>query len=244
MRYLYLALAVVLLGVMWIFARTKPRAPRETIVPIDSISITRGAARSPSEDVDAAANHGGNALEKPSTGVLSGRVLDWTSGLPCRATIYFESDHSLRDDTVSIAEAVTRDDGVFQIEGLKPGVYGLLVSTEDARVGSLRGMSVVAGQESRYNTVHVSKGARLSVRYEGRWSGAQIRISCQGGTFPPQWVTSTEPGSRSVSAGEVLVEYAIRQMKPPRATFNTRSEPIALDLTAGETREVVLHDEE
>ncbi len=95
------------------------------------------------------------------------------------------------------AKQVHDSEGAFEIGGLAPGKYDVVVSTSDGRVGKQLGLQLGEGEEKRGVVIQLGKGATLIgrlVEFEGgaAVAGAQVMVAASG---TPQRATTDGNGA-------------------------------------------------
>jgi len=166
-------------------------------------------------------------------GKLAGRVVDAKSGEGVVAGIYVSIPG---DPTSSIQHPSSKPEGSFELQGLLPGAYALCASSTDGRVGSLRGVELVAGGDLHDLVIQLQPGARVRVRYAGEKGVASVRVVQDGVVFGTDGVEKGTTKSLSAPAGSVKVVCRLGR--------NGKEVVRELTLKAGEVQEVVIKDED
>jgi Carboxypeptidase regulatory-like domain len=78
--------------------------------------------------------------QQPTTGGISGRVRVDSGATPSDVTVH------VRRDDADVAETKTNSKGEFEVQGLAPGSYGLVLRKTGLQVGRLEGVEVRAGK--------------------------------------------------------------------------------------------------
>jgi hypothetical protein len=169
-------------------------------------------------------------------GTLCGRVVSSQTGLPTAGEIHVTPDHTRAGTYGSGFTTGVMEDGTFALKGLDSGVYGLSVRTSDGQFGVLAGVVATANVETNGLVIPVSPGGKLKLKYDGKREFALVQITSQGATIG--W---NEP----VKASAVEVRDAPEGALVLRVTFANRATQttVAVDLMAGEEKEVVIHDD-
>ncbi len=189
-----------------------------------------------SEQVTAEPGQSDVVLPLRAAGKISGQVVDASTGKPCGATVHVSANHAGDSPDANELETETREDGRFEIESLLPDRYQISFMTTDGRFASLSGIVVTAGQITDGLLVKVLPGARITVRYEGKSPNATFKI--MNGSVPlsmTRGVVSGSSESVSVPSGRITIEYR------PGAVGDRHT--LTVDISVGETREVVLRDD-
>jgi hypothetical protein len=128
-------------------------------------------------------------------------------------------------------------DGSFRHEGFEPGRYGITAMTPDGRFAQQAGVDVGPGVESGDIVLALKPGGKLRLVYKGAKPGLFARLSCGG--VPIDFGDSLEPGKTKLQlapAGSLVLEL--------RAEYNGPARTRAIELKAGETKEITLTDED
>jgi protocatechuate 3,4-dioxygenase beta subunit len=198
----------------------------------------RGATAS-SDTVEVEPGQENVVLRLRAGGRITGRVVDPLTGKPCPATVHVRPEHPRNTPMGGGFETETREEGAFKLENLEPDRYHLLFSTGDGRFATLSAIDVVAGQESSGHVVSVTAGGKVRIRYEGKVAGIMVTIAHEDAHVGwPFSVTPDKAEVRPVPAGRLVIEYALDGIGV-KATARTTT----IDVTPGETREIVLKDD-
>jgi len=159
---------------------------------------------------------GGRRHSAEAGGALNGKVIDEKTNAPCSAYIAVTP----RTATSGISVQQAHDDGAFRAQGLEPGTYDLAASTEDARVGVLRGVEIKGGAETKDLVLKVSPGARVRVRYSGKASSGSCHIVSDGVIVGLDGLENGTTKTFTAPAGRIQVQFTLFQ---PKREHNARS---------------------
>jgi hypothetical protein len=190
----------------------------------------------PSELVKAQAGAHDVVLRVRAGGALRGHVVDSQTTAPATGEIIITPAHPGTGPWDQGMSTSTEPDGRFEIEGLQPDQYGIVVRTPDGRFGVVMDADVVAERESEDLSVPVSTGGTLRLRYDGAKQRLTVRVKTRG--LPIGWPDSLEPGKtleKHAPQGALVIELLGNELSVKRS--------INVDLAAGEVKEVVIHDE-
>jgi hypothetical protein len=156
-----------------------------------------------SEPIEASAGDEGIVLRLKAGGSLKGTTRDGATGAGCASQVTVASCGS-PDESWMMSES--GDDGAFRFEGLPPGTYCLAARASGRRVGLLRDLSVVAGNELADLVVTLAPGAELRLEYAGRDGYLLYRIVFDGVTIAGDGVPAGGSSTSAVPAGRLVVE--------------------------------------
>jgi hypothetical protein len=196
-----------------------------------SASDFHGAAGS--DEVNASPGDDEVVLRLRAGGSLTGVVMDAQTREPCHATMIVMPRASKR---FMFMMPESKSDGTFHVEGLDAGTYDLSATTENGRVGKLKGIEVVAGVDSKDLVLAVTIGARINVRYTGASKVANGTAYVDGVIVSTTHnsVQSVNPATLIVPAGHVRVDLGLYPSK--------RKIDKEIDVVAGEEKEIVFDD--
>jgi hypothetical protein len=206
------------------------------LVPGTYALTAEGSEHAPSELVRAEAGQRDVSIRLRAGGSLSGRVVDAQSGEGCAAELTITPQHLRSGAFGSGFTTGTKPDGSFDHPGLEPDLYGISARTADGRIGVLPDIAVLADAKSGDLVISVSLGGKLRLRYDGSKKAMLVEIMSRGVLV--QFSEGIEPGQtveRRAPQGALVLNIRSEWMGPPRT--------MQLDLAAGETKEVVIHDE-
>jgi protocatechuate 3,4-dioxygenase beta subunit len=190
----------------------------------------------PSDVVMADAGARDVVISLKQAGSVRGRVIDAGTGAPCEARLFAARENVEEPQEIMGFTGDGASIGEFVIQGLAPGKYGLCAYTRDGRFASVTGVDVLADRESEGLLLKVSPGARLRLRYDGSHGQAFATFASHG--VPVAQSDPVNAGfilDKIVSAGSVAIGV--------RFDWRATARVINVDLSAGEVKEVVIHDE-
>jgi hypothetical protein len=164
------------------------------------------------------------AISIAAGGRISGRVFDAATGQPASALVVCSGAGEFEQ----WAEAV---DGPFVVKELRKGVHALVATTEDGRVGIVRGLLVEQGQAVTDVQIALQSAARLRVELRGGPTYATLSIWSAG------TLVTTESLRRGIARESVVPSGRLE------LALSSGGREIArrtIDAPTGETTEVVL----
>jgi hypothetical protein len=179
----------------------------------------------------------GVVLRLKPGGKVRGRVIEAATGQGCRAELMLTPQNPRPGWFGSGMSTGTGEDGAFEFEGLEPGLYGFAAGTQDGRFGVVSSVSIDANVEAQEVVVPLSPGGILKLRYEGAQKWMSVKLT-QGGV-PVKWEQPIEPGKAVTlrgPSGTVVLEL--------RSTLNEKPRLKQLTLAPGESKDVVLRDDD
>jgi hypothetical protein len=193
----------------------------------------------PSEPVRAEVGRTDVVLQLRAGGGMRGIVVDALSGAGCLAELYVNAEQAQRESFplgMGFGSA-TKGDGKFEHLGLLPGAYGLAAQTSDGRFGILPSVNVAANATAEGLTIRVSPGGKLRFRREGVGSDLVVTVTSQGVPVDfPEIVKTGSTLEKRAPSGPLVVQVRKDLKDTPKLKM--------VDLAAGETKEVVLHDDD
>jgi hypothetical protein len=168
---------------------------------------------------------------------LRGRFVDARTGAATTGEIMLTPEVSRPGTFGSGLSTNTREDGSFEIKELEPGRYGIVGIGTGGRFGVLTGVdSTPAGQTATEIVVPLSSGATLRMKYDGAKKRIRVSITTHG---------------LLVSWGEeILPTKTIEKHVPPGALLlkvigddDAELRSMAVDVAAGEVKDIVIHDD-
>ncbi len=166
-------------------------------------------------------------------GSLAGRVVDSRTGdgvatqvTVCQTTPAGEPTH----------EISTGLDGRFELGGLHTGSYALVATSQDGRMGILRGVEISAEGEPSGVTIKLVLGSRLRIRYAGAKDFCTAQVEQDGVVVATNGIENGASKTFSAPAGDVKVV----------CTLGGNGKKLVRELTlkAGEEQELVFTDED
>jgi hypothetical protein len=188
-----------------------------------------------SESVEASPGEKEVVLRLRRGGGMRGSIVDGTTGKPCRAELLISIHGTANQDELDFEDRMTKEDGTFEIEGLKAGIYDLFARASDGRVGNARSVNVRPGVATDRVVISISPGAVLRIRNSLADQPIGCTMSCDDVLIGTAWL---EPGAlvtMGVSPGGVVLRWSVN----PNLTGHLDQRKV-LDLQVGEEREVVL----
>jgi hypothetical protein len=168
---------------------------------------------------------------------LRGRIIDAQTGAAITGELMLTPETILPGPLGQGFSTGAQADGSFEIEGLEPGRYGLVASAQGGRFGVLAGIDAPANQTVKDLDISVLPGGTLRMRYDGTKDGVSIRIGTGGGL--------------NVCWGEEVTRSKALEKRVPQGSLQlqvigedgTKQRVVNVEVGAGETKEVVIHDE-
>lgn len=160
---------------------------------------------------------------------LAGRVVDGKTGVTLTGETQFE--------VWSVREQVAwgrQDVESFQLWGLGPGEYRVVVRAQGGLIGVISAAEVRASGNPADVRVPVWPGASLYVRYEGPGERATCSVEDESGSVATWKLERGEASTRLVVPGRLRVLARTGGTAEPTGEW--------LDLEPGESRQVVLRD--
>lgn len=131
----------------------------------------------------------------------------------------------------------TKENGAFELGGLEPGSYGLSAFTNDGRFGVLPAVVVAPNATADGLVIRVSPGGTLHLRYESPLPAIYVTVTSQGVTVGfPEIVQSGSSVDLRAPAGSIALQI--------RKEFRGEPRLKKIDLAVGETKDVVLRDDD
>jgi protocatechuate 3,4-dioxygenase beta subunit len=147
----------------------------------------------------------GILLQLHVAGSLRGRLMSEATGAPVEGLV-----------TVSLVRRsepwsgwlTTRTDeqGEFDFDGLEPGLYQVVASTEEGECAFEGPVAVVAGSQAAETLLEARPGARLLVRYGGSQPYVHFRAELDGAIVAADRIQAGSQFRRTVPAGTIRVE--------------------------------------
>ena len=172
-------------------------------------------------------------------GKLRGTVVDAVSGAACGAELSVMPDHPGSDPFGGGMgfSSETKENGAFEHGGLEPGSYGLSACTNDGRFGVLPAVLVAPNATADGLVIRVSPGGTLHLRYQGALPAIYVTVTSQGVAVGfPEIVQSGSSLDVRAPAGSIALQI--------RKEFRGEARLKKIDLAAGETKDVVLRDDD
>jgi protocatechuate 3,4-dioxygenase beta subunit len=173
---------------------------------------------------------------RPGSG-LRGRLVDAQTGIATTGEIMLKAETPRQGPFGQGLSTHTQEDGTFDIKGLEPGRFGIVARAADGRFGVLSGIDATAAHTVDDLVVSMSPGGTLRLRYDGTKPHISLKITTHD--LPISWGESLElekPLEKRAPQGALVLQVlADDNMSVKRS--------ISVDLAAGETKEVVIHDD-
>ena len=196
-----------------------------------------GGSFADSEPVRANAGDVDVVLQLRRGGTIRGHVLDGATGKACAVQLTFSPNTAIQSGYVNGMQTSTQPDGTFSISGLEPASWGVVATSSDGRFAIQSHIEVGPDTDSGDLVFTLNPGGRLQLSYNGSHPRLLVKILANG--------TLTALGTAVVSgksieclapAGSLVIETREEFAGPAR----TKS----VEIKAGETKEVVLKDED
>jgi protocatechuate 3,4-dioxygenase beta subunit len=197
-------------------------------------AIGRFASSGP---VQASAGDSGIVLQLKLGGTIRGRVVDTVTGAACPAQLVFMPEQPIPGVLASGMQTTTQPDGSFASSGLEPGRWSVTASTADGKFAQHAHVDVGAGTDSGELVFALSPGGRLRLGYKGARPLVFVTVTCKGA--PALMQTGVKPGKFAeymAPAGSLALEIRKDSTGPARER--------AVELKPGETKEIVITDED
>jgi hypothetical protein len=167
-------------------------------------------------------------------GSIRGRVIDRRTGEGMQAQIWLSAQSASASSFVSSS---TAPDSSFEFDHLNAGVYDIGARSAAGLCGIAKSITVERGARTDGIVLALDPSATLVVRYEGEAERASLAVKLDGVHIPGGGVLVRGASmSLAVPAGRSTLEVFLlgRGQMPDRA----------IDIGAGETREIVINDRE
>ena len=116
------------------------------------------------------------------------------------------------------------------------GSYSVAAMTGDGRFALVKGIGVVVGSVHPDVLLQVSAGGRLRLGYQGTKSSLLVRIKLDGADIKDLHIDAGTPKSTPAPTGKLVLELRSEVDGPARTK--------AVELKPGETKEIVITDED
>jgi hypothetical protein len=192
---------------------------------------------SSSDPVSAAAGDSNVVLQLKLGGRIRGKVIDSVSGAACAAQLVFMPEGHVAGQFANGVMTSTNPDGTFERSGIEPGLWSVTATTGDGRFAQQAHLEVAANSDTGELVFSLSPGGKLQLSYGGSKPQLFVTIQSNGASIAfPDWVKSGASIQHLAPAGSLLLQIRSEQDGPARAK--------AIELKAGETKDVVLTDED
>lgn len=210
-------------------------------VTLGTVTLTASAMDkfASSDPVQASGGDTSIVLQLRLGGAIRGRVVDGVTGSAQTAQLLFAPEqHGSGIGMFSNGmETSTQSDGSFSSSGFEAGKWSVIATTADGRFAQQAHLDVSAGSDTGELVFTLSPGGKLKLGYKGADPRVFVTICCQGA--PIQFQSSLESGKsfdHLAPAGSLVLEIRKRYDGPARTK--------AVELKAGETKEVLLTDDD
>ena len=172
----------------------------------------------------------GILLQLSVAGSLRGRLVSEATGAPVEGHVTVSLVQ--RNGPWSTSATWTDELGEFDFDGLEPGLYQVVASTEEGECAFEEGVAVVASSQAAEILLEARPGARLLVRYAGSQPYVHFRAELDGTIVAADRIQTGSQFRSTVPAGTIRVECYWPEREAP--------EVHEFALAAGEEKELVL----
>ncbi len=166
-----------------------------------TVGVSGGGSDAPSTPLLAEAGEEYVEIRLPAGGSVSGTVVDRVTGEKSDGTV----EVSVFDGGNSYTSRSTRTE-TFEFDGLTPGTYTIVATTDFGLIGIRNNLNVLAGTPLTDVVVELSKGARIRVGYSGSKAFAQVILKNQGGPVSTDTIAAGAEQVFVVPPGNISVE--------------------------------------
>jgi protocatechuate 3,4-dioxygenase beta subunit len=190
-----------------------------------------------SDPVQASAGDSAVVLQLKQGGMIRGRVVDGVTGVACTAQLVIVPEQMLTGILASGMQTSTNPDGTFDAAGLAPGRWSVTAATADGKFAQHAHLEVGAGSDSGGLVFALSPGGKLRLGYKGEHPWLFVTITRDGAAVMLLTGVEREKFTEYMApAGSLVLEI--------RKGYDGAARTRALELKAGETKEITLTDED
>jgi hypothetical protein len=197
------------------------------LIPGRYTLVAHGWGHADSESVEASGGDEDVVLRLRTGGSVRGTIIDGVTGKSCAAELIFVVRGRGDGGFSSMNSA---EDGVFEVGGLAAGIYDFAARASGYRAGSLRGVSVQAGVETRDLVLTLRPGAKLRILYAGKHGYLNYQVLSEGMTVASDGIAAGRSAEAVVPSGHLVVECHWP---------SNGSETKEIDVAVGEEKELV-----